>query len=60
MLLYLLWKLNTLIEKAKTKAKSTVKPTTATATTPKKSCLKPKKLSRNCCTVRPLSSMILV
>lgn len=39
---HLLWKLNTLIEKAKTKAKSTVKPTTATATTPRKSCRNPK------------------
>lgn len=40
--LHLFWKLNTLMEKAKTKAKSTVNPITAAATGPRKSCLYPK------------------
>lgn len=38
-LLYLFWKLNTLIEKAKVKPKSTQIPTWTAATTPRKSCL---------------------
>ena len=38
---YRLWKLNTLMENAKTNAKSTVKPRIAAVIAPRKSCLKP-------------------
>lgn len=39
---HLLWKLNILIENANVRMKRTVNPTTMPATTPRKSCLKPK------------------
>lgn len=48
---HLFWKLNALIEKAKLTPKKTVIPTVTMETTPRKSCLNPKKLVINSSTV---------
>lgn len=57
---YRFWKLKTLMDTAKIKAKSNVKPTTAAAATPTNSCLKPKYSLTNSSTVSPVSSLFFL